>query len=316
MKAALITGYGGKEVMQISGDLTKFAPPACKLLIEVRAAGVNPFDYKLREGFLKQSLPLKFPAVLGGDFSGVVEQVGSGVAEFGKGEEVYGQANIFTDGGSFAEFVIADPAGLAPKPKTINYIEAAALPLAGVSAYMGIVEILGVTKDMRILIHGGAGGIGSIAIQLAKHASAYVATTVRTEDVLFVKNLGADLVIDYQKQRFEDEIDNYDAVFDNVGGETYLKSYQVLKTGGIILSMILPPRPELEKQYKVKALAQSTQITRERLIKLADYVDRGVIKIKIDKVFPLDQAGEAMDYLQKGHPKGKVVLDIKERVPS
>jgi alcohol dehydrogenase len=166
-------------------------------------------------------------------------------------------------------------------------------------------------SGQKVLIHGGAGGIGTFAIQLAKHLGAYVATTAALEDTEFVKSLGADEVIDYKTQKFEELLKDYDVVFDLVGGETAKKSYQVLKPGGTLVSMAAQPDEELSKKYGVKALAQQTHATSDKLEKIGELIEQGVIKVFVDKVFPLDQAASAQDYLQNGHPKGKVVLKVK-----
>jgi NADPH:quinone reductase-like Zn-dependent oxidoreductase len=260
---------------------------------------------------MKEMAPLKFPAILGGDLAGVVAELGEGVSSFKVGDEVYGQANALSGQGAFAEFAPVKVEQLALKPKSVDFITAAALPLAGISAYQALVEHANLQKGQKILIHGGGGGIGSFAIQLAKHLGAYVATTASSKDTDFVKSLGADEVIDYKTQAFENLLKDYDVVFDTVGGDTYIKSYQVLKPGGIIVSMTEQPNEELVKKYNVKAIAQQTKTTTEKLNKLAELVDQGVIKIQIDKVFPLEQAAEALEYLKQGHPRGKVVLKIK-----
>ena len=205
MKAAQINKYGGSEVVEINKNAPKPAAPRGKLLVEVYAAGVNPIDWKIREGYI----PLKFPATLGGDFSGVVADVGEGVPGFKKGFEVYGYASILGGGsGSFAEFVSADAKVMALKPKNITHVEAGALPLTGVSAWQALVDHMGLSRGKKILIHGGAGGIGSIAIQLAKHLGAYVATTVSAKGMQYVQELGADEAIDYKNQKFEDMLHN------------------------------------------------------------------------------------------------------------
>jgi len=309
MKAAQINKYGGSEVVEINKNMPKPAVSQGKVLIEVYAAGVNPVDWKLRAGYLQQMMLLKFPATLGGDFSGVVVDVGEDVSAFKKGDEVYGSALVLGGGsGAFAEFALASAKAAAHKPKRINHVEAAALPLVGVSAYQALVDHIGLTKDKRILIHGGAGGIGAIAIQLAKHMRAYVATTASARDIEYVKELGADEALDYKSQSFETILRDYDAVYDTVGGETYVKSFKVLKKGGIIVSMLEQPSSELMEQYGVNAIGQFTRINRERLSKLSEFIDKGIIKVHVDKTFPLEQAGEALVYLQTGHPRGKVVL--------
>jgi len=313
MKAAQINNYGGSEVVKINNNASKPSVSLGRLLIEVHAAGVNPVDWKIREGYMKQMAPLQFPATLGGDFSGVVTEVGEGVSGFEKGDEIYGQASITRGGsGSFAEFATADVNTTAHKPKNLSHVEAAALPLTGVSAWQALVDHMGLSRGKKILIHGGAGGIGTIAIQLARHLGAYVAATASAKDLQHVKELGADEAIDYKNQSFENMLHNYDAVYDTVGGETYVKSFRVLKKGGIIVSMLEQPRLELMEQYGVNAIGQFTQINSERLSKLAELADKHVIKVHVDKTFPLEQAGEALEYLQSGHPRGKVVLKMKK----
>ncbi|NJD53849.1 MAG: NADP-dependent oxidoreductase [Candidatus Methanoperedens sp.] len=312
MKAAQINKYGDNEVVEINMNAPEPTVTRGHLLIEVYAAGVNPIDWKIREGYIRQKVQLKFPATLGGDFSGVVAEVGEGVQGFKKGDEIYGQASITKGGsGSFAEFATADMNTAAHKPGILSHAEAAALPLTGVSAWQSLVDHIGLSSGKKILIHGGAGGIGSMAIQIAKHLRAYVATTVSLKDMEFARELGADEVIDYKNQSFEDIIHDYDAVFDTVGGKTYTGSHRVLKRGGIIVSMLEQPNPDLMEQYKVKAIGQLTQVTGERLSKLAELADKRVIKVHVEKAFPLEEAQEALEFQQNGHPRGKVVLEIK-----
>jgi alcohol dehydrogenase len=209
---------------------------------------------------------------------------------------------------------LANAEHIAHKPKRLNHVQAAALPLVGVSAWQALVENIGLSKDQNIIIHGGAGGIGSISIQLAKKLGAHIATTVSTDDKQFVENLGADEVIDYKTQSFEDLIHNYDAAFDTVGGETYTKSFRVLKKGGIIVSMLEQLNSELMQQFGVKAIFQFTQVNRERLTKLVEFVDQqNNIEIHIDKTFLLDEARNALDYQKEAHPRGKIVLAIESR---
>jgi alcohol dehydrogenase len=206
---------------------------------------------------------------------------------------------------------LVDEDVIAHKPKTLNHIEAAALPLVGVSAWQVLVENIGLSKDKRILIQAGAGGIGTIAIQLAKHVGAYVATTVSTNDKQFVQQLGTDEAIDYKKENFEDMIHEYDAVFDTVGGDTYKKSFKVLKKDtGVIVSMLEQPNSELMSQYGVKAVFLFSQVNRQRLTKLAEWVDQNNIRVNVDKTFSLDEAGKALDYQKDVHPRGKVVLTV------
>ena len=317
MKSAQIKTYGDSEVVEINQSAPSLNDPSeGKVLVTVKAAGVNPADWKVREGFFKQMAPLQFPATLGMDFSGVIEKVGEGVSsDFKQGDEVYGQAGVLTGGsGAFAEMALANAYTIAHKPRTLSHPQAAGLPLVGVSAWQALVETIGLSKGKKILNHGGAGGIGSISIQLAKHLGAYAATTVSTNDIQFVKEeLGADEVIDYKTQKFEDVLSHdYDAVFDTVGGETYTRSFKVLKRGaGIIVSMLEQPVQELMDQFGVKAVYQFTQVNQERLTRLAEWVDQNNIRVNIERIFPLDEARTALDYQRDVHPRGKIVLETQ-----
>lgn len=310
MKAIQINGYGNNSVVALNEKATKPKVSAGKVLVEVHAAGVNPVDWKIREGYLKGMMPLAFPATLGSDFSGVVAEVGEGVTNVKQGDEVYGMANAMA-GGSFAEFTVVDAKSLSPKPTKVTHAEAASLPLVGLSTWQALVEQIRLQKGQKILIHGGAGGIGTIAIQLAKHLGAYVVATASQADVDYVKGLGADEVIDYQSEKFEKKIKDYDAVFDTAGGDAYQKSFQVVKEGGIIVSMVEQPNEELMAKYKITAKAQFTQPNADQLVKLASLVDDGIIKPHVDKSFSMEQAKDAFDYQQTGSPQGKVVIAIK-----
>jgi NADPH:quinone reductase-like Zn-dependent oxidoreductase len=311
MKSAQINKYGSSEVIEINQSTSEPTVSSGKVLVIIKAAGVNPADWKIREGGMQQLISLQFPSTLGIDFSGVIKQVGEGVSpsDFKQGDEVYGQAGVINGGsGAFAEMALANTESIANKPKRLSHAEAAGLPLVGVSAWQALVENIGLSKGQKILIHGGAGGIGSIAIQLAKYLGADVATTVSINDKQFVQELGADQVIDYKTQTFEDLLHDYDAVFDTVGDETYRRSFKVIKKGGVIVSMLDQPDSELMNQYGVKAIFQFTQADRERLTKLAQWVDENNIRVNVEKTFLLDEAGDALDYQKDVHPRGKVVL--------
>lgn len=313
MKAIQIKKYGSNDVVEVNETAPAPSLSSGKILVNIKASGVNPVDWKIREGYMQQIMPLQFPSTLGLDFSGVVKQVEEDAhSDFKQGDEVYGQASIFSGGsGAFAELALASKDSIAHKPKTLNYLEAAALPLVGVSAWQAFVERIGLSKDKKVLVQGGAGGIGSIGIQLAKHLDAFVATTVSTDDKQFVQELGADQVIDYKTQNFEDIVHDYDAVFDTVGGDTYKRSFKVLKKGsGMIVSTLEQPNSELMNQYGIKAVFLFSQVNRQRLTKLAEWVDQNNIKVNIDKTFSLDEAAKALDYQKEGHPRGKLVLTI------
>jgi alcohol dehydrogenase len=312
MKSAQITRYGNtSEVIKINQTNAPNLSTG-KVLVKVQVAGINPIDWKIREGYMQQMIHLQFPSTLGMDFSGIIKQVGEEISsDFKEGDEVYGQAGIPSGGsGAFAEQALASVTSIAHKPKTLEYEEAAALPLVGVSAWQALVEFMGLSNGQKILIHGGAGGIGSITIQLAKNLGAHVAATVSTDDKQFVQKLGADEVVDYRTQAFEDIAHDYDAVFDTVGGDTYTRSFKVLRKGGIIVSMLEQQSSELMEQFGVKAVSQFTQVNRERLSKLAEWVDQNKVKVNVEKSFSLDEAGKALDYLRDIHPRGKIVLAI------
>lgn len=312
MKAAQISKYGGSEVLETNKNAAKPTASAGRVLVEVYAAGVNPVDWKIREGFMAKMAPLQFPATLGGDFSGVLQEVGAGVSDLKKGDEVYGRDGAPGSGtGSFADFISVDIKVMARKPKNVSHVEAAALPLTGVSALQALDDHMGLSRGKKILVHGGAGGIGTMAIQLAKHIGAYVASTASEKDIRYVQKLGTDQMIDYNKERFEDKVRDFDAVYDTVGGDTYTRSYKVLKKGGIIVSMLEQPNVNLMKQYGVKAVGQITQANSERLTKLTSLVEKGIIRVHVDRTFPLEQAREALDYQKQGKPQGKIVIKIK-----
>jgi NADPH:quinone reductase-like Zn-dependent oxidoreductase len=313
MKAIQIKKYGSNDVVEVNETASAPNLSSGKILVNIKASGVNPVDWKIREGYMQQIMPLQFPSTLGMDFSGVVKQVEEDAhSDFKQGDEVYGQASIFSGGsGAFAELALASIDSIAHKPKTLNYLEAAALPLVGVSAWQALVEHIRLSKDKKVLVQGGAGGIGSIAIQLAKHLGAFVATTVSTDDKQFVQELGADQVIDYKTENFEDIVHDYDAVFDTVSGDTYKRSFKVLKKGsGMIVSTLEQPNSELMNQYGIKAVFLFSQVNRQRLTRLAEWIDQNNIRVNIDKTFSLDEAANALDYQKEGHPRGKLVLTI------
>jgi alcohol dehydrogenase len=312
MKSVQINRYGSSEAIEINQNTPSPKLSPGKVLVDIKAAGINPVDWKIREGYMKQMIPLQFPSTLGMDFSGIIKQVGEGVSsEYAQGDEVYGQASITNDGsGAFAEMAFTNIDNIALKPKSLSYTEAAALPLVGVSAWQALVENMELSKGQKILIHGGAGGIGSFSIPLAKNLGAYVATTVSSDDIQFVQDLGVDEAIDYTVQSFEYLLHDYNAVFDTVGSETYTKSFKVLKKGGKIVSMLEQPNSELIERFSVKAIFQLTHVNNDRLARLAQWVDQTNITIHIDKIFRLEEAAKALDYVKDVHPRGKIVLEL------
>jgi len=311
MKAVQFSQYGGPEVLKVT-NIDKPTLKEGQVLIEVYAASLNPVDWKVRAGYMKDYFTLEFPVTIGGNFSGVVQEVGAGVLEFQVGDEVYGQSIVLNGGsGSFAEMTVSNAQNTAPKPKNVDHIQAAALPLVGVSALQALEEHIKLQKGQKILIHGGAGGIGMIAIQLAKYLGAYVATTVSTDAVDTVKQLGADEVIDYKTQQFETLLHDFDAVFDTVGGGVTDKSFAVLKDKGILVSMAPQSNETLAKEKNITAISQSTNTNTENLTRLAALVDQEILHIEVDKIFTINQSKEAFEYFETGHPRGKVVIKIK-----
>ncbi len=312
MKAIQINSYGPAEVLEVNQNAPEPQITKDQVLVEIHAAAINPIDWKLHEGYLKEIVPLKFPATLGLDFSGQVKEVGENVTNFKVGEDVFGQAGILNGGsGSLAQIAAAAPNKIAPKPKILDHVQAASLPLAAISALQAVEDHINLKKGQKILIHGAAGGIGSIAIQIAKAKGAYVATTVSKNDAEYVKSLGADEVIDFKIEAFENKLSDFDAVFDMIGGETQEKSFKVLKKGGIIVSMVGQPNLGLAKSKDIKAIGQATDVTPERLSRLTELIESKKIKPQIDKIFKLDEAKSAFEYLEKGHPRGKVVFKVK-----
>ncbi len=313
MKAVQINSLGGDN-LEVN-DVSKPVINDDQILIEVYAASINPIDWKIRTGYMKEYGwldQLKFPVTLGGDFAGKISEVGKEVSSFKKGDEVYGYAITLGAGsGSFAEFAAVNAINAAPKPKSIDFLKAASLPLAGVSALQALENHAKLKAGQKVLIHGGAGGIGSHAIQIVKLLGAYVATTVSKDDKEYVKSLGADEAIDYKNEKFEEKLKDFDVVFDNAGGETTDKSFKILKRGGILISMTGEPNEELATKYEVNVVGQNTEVTVERLNRLTELVDSGKVKPQVDKAFPLEQVKEAFSYQEKGSPRGKVVLKIK-----
>jgi len=305
MKAVQINTYGGSEVLELA-EVEKPTAQPMQVLVKITASSINPFDVKVTAGYMKEMMPLEFPASLGGDFAGTITELGEDVSEFAVGDEVYGQAQ-----GSYAEFALANIDKIAKKPTNISFEEAAAFPLVGSSAIQALEDHIKLQSGQKILIHGGAGGIGHIAIQMAKNIGAYVATTVSSDDVAFVTELGADKVIDYKKEKFEELLTDFDAVYDTVGGETTNKSFQILKKGGVLVTMLGQFDQALADQHEVTAIGQMTQTNATHLARLKELIEKGNLKITIDSTFPLDKIKEAFDK-QNAHPRGKVVLQIHE----
>lgn len=310
MKAAQISEYGGPSVVKVN-EIDRPSLEPNKVLVEVHAASLNPFDTTVREGHVAQMIK-SLPTTLGGDIAGVVTELGSEVSGFKVGDKVYGQAGVVAgNSGAFAEFVATKANHVARMPENLDFVEAASLPLVGVSAVDVLTNHIKLKKGQNILIHGGTGGIGTAAIQLAKHMGAYVATTVPGNAVERASDLGADEVIDYQTQNFEDFIHGYDAVFDTAGGDVLERSLGILKAGGIAVSMTASVDEATAKERNVTAITQQTRVNTEALNQLTKLVVMGVIKPQVAETFPLEQIAEAFTTRENGGVNGKVVLKIK-----
>ncbi len=303
MKASQINQYGEIDAIQFKTDVVKPQAGGNQVLVEIHAASINPFDFFVIGGFMKDYIKNELPFTIGGDFAGKV---------VGSDEEVFGTAIILSGGsGALAEFASVNLDRMALKPKNLDFIAAASLPLVGSSAIQTLEKEIKLKPGQKILIHGGAGGIGSIAIQLAKHLGSYVATTVSGKDKEFVKSLGADVIIDYKTEKFDELLKDYDAVYDTIGGEVTEKSFKVLKKAGILASMKGQPNPDLANQYGVTGIAINTKTNSDHLKRLSELVEKGIVKPQVDKVFPLEQTGEAFKYKKESHQRGKVVIKIK-----
>jgi NADPH:quinone reductase-like Zn-dependent oxidoreductase len=308
MKAAIVKAYGAPV------EVTDIAPPAMlddSLMIEVHAASVNPVDNLIRAGYLKAMLPLPLPYTVGNDVSGVVTAVGKDASGFKVGDAVFARPQGMQSG-TFAEFAVVKAADAAHKPAKLSHAQAASLPLVALTAWQALVTKGNLQSGQKVLIHAGSGGVGSIAIQLAKHLGATVAATTSSDNVDMVRALGADTVIDYKSQKFEDIVHGYDLVFDTLGGATREKSYGVLKKGGHLVSIILPADTSgAAEKLGVTSEAFFMSPSGEQLAQIGALAELGAIKPLIDKTFTLDQTQKALDYSQSGRAKGKIVVSVK-----
>lgn len=311
MKAVTVHEFGGAEVLHLE-EIEKPSPKKGEVLIEVHASSINPVDIKAISPESRYKDAIHFPLTPGMDVAGIVAGLGQGVTSFKVGDRVFGQASVLRNGsGAFAEYAVTKEDSIARMPNNVDFNEAAALPLVSCSAYQAIVEYMRVRPGQHILIHGGSGGIGMIAIQLAKHLGAHVTTTASGEGIDFARSIGADVAIDYKKMPFEDAQYSYDGVLDTIGGETYKKSFEVLHKGGVIVSMLSQPDEDRMKEYGVTAILEMTSINNRMLTEIARLVEIGVLKINVAKIFSLQQTKEA--YQAKEHKKiiGKIAIEIK-----
>jgi NADPH:quinone reductase-like Zn-dependent oxidoreductase len=310
MKAVRVHSYGGPEVLRFE-EAPRPTPGSGEVLIKAHAASVNPIDWKARAGYLKDFIPLPLPFIPGWDVSGVVEAVESGVTQFKKGDEVYARPNIMHAGyGGYAEYVVAKETETALKPKSIDHVHAATIPVAAVTAWRALFDTAGLQKGQKVLIHGAAGGVGSFAVQLAKWKGAHVIGTASAKNQAFLRELGVDEPIDYAKTRFEDVLHDVDVVLDPIGGETQQRSWKVLKKGGILVSIVAPPSTEEATKHGVRSALISANADTLVLGEIAKLIDSGKLKPIVDTVLPLSEARKAHELNESGHARGKVVLKV------
>jgi NADPH:quinone reductase-like Zn-dependent oxidoreductase len=306
MKAIRIHNYGGPEVLRYE-DVAVPAPGAGDLLIKIRAASVNPLDWKTRAGYLKDFFPHSLPFIPGWDGSGVVEAVGSGVTKFKQGDEVYAKTNR---DGTYAEYAIFAETEAALRPMSVDPVQAAAIPVVALTAWQALFERARLGGGQKILIHGAAGGVGSFAVQLAKWKGAHVIGTASGKNQAFLHELGVDEPIDYEKTRFDEAIEGVDVVFDTIGGDTQERSWKVLNKGGILVSIVQPPPAELAAKYGVRAEMLAMQPSSAQLTEIAKLIDSQHVKIVVERVLALSEARQAHELSEKGHVRGKIVLKV------
>jgi len=333
MKAFIVDRYGSKDSVRL-GDMPEPELRADDVLVEIHAAGVNLLDLKIRDGEFKLILPYRPPFILGNDVAGVVVRVGSRVQRFKPGDEVYARPDQERIG-TFAEFISIREDSVAHKPKNLSMEEAASVPLVALTAWQTLVEIANLKKGQKVLIHAGSGGVGTFAIQLAKHLGAIVATTTSAANLELVKRLGADVAIDYKKDDFEKVLRDYDVVLNSLDAQTLDKSVQVLKPGGKLISISGPPDPAFAQEigapwfmrlvmrllsYRIRKKAKRHHVSYSflfmkasgaQLREIGPLLESGVIRPVVDRVFPFRSIQEALAYVETGRAKGKVVIRVR-----
>lgn len=332
MRAMIIDRYG-----KVPMRMTEVPTPKIneyEVLAEIHAASINPIDFKIRDGKVKMLLKYEMPLILGNDFSGVIVKVGAKVTNFKVGDEIYARPRK-NKIGTFAEYIAIHENDIALKPNNLSFEEAASIPLVGLTSYQALHDIIQLQKGQKILIHAGSGGVGTFAIQLAKIMGATVTTTASEAGVNLVTSLGADEIINYKTEKFEDILKNYDAVFDTIGGATLEKSFNIIKSGGNIVSVSGMPNARFGKEFgsgffktllfslaskKLTALEKKHNAqysflfmkpSRDQLRTIANYIKAGQIKPVIDRVFPFEDAQKAMEYSESGRAKGKIIVKMK-----
>jgi len=332
MKALVFTGYGGLDRVKFA-DVPRPAPRSDEILVQVRAAGLNPVDNKIRSGKLKALLRLQLPATLGSDLAGVVVAAGDRVTRFKPGDAVFATMDELHMG-ALAEFAVVAEKAAALKPAHLDFVQAASIPMVALTVWQALTERARLAPGHKVFIPAGAGGVGTFAIQLAKLLGATVATTTSAGNADLVRSLGADVVIDYHKQNFADVLRDYDVVLDTLGGESLEKSFRILRRGGVIVSIVGPPDAAFGRERGLHALlvfalwllSYPTHRRAKRrgveysfllmnpdgnqLAEMGKLLEARSIRPVMDKVFPFDQAKEALAYLETGRAKGKVVVQM------
>lgn len=307
MKAVRIHAYGGPDHLKFE-DVPNPEPGPEEVLVRVHAAGVNPVDAAVREGKLGQRLFHQLPLIPGWDVAGTVEYRGEGGRKFGPGDQVYGRADIRRDG-TYAEFVLMRTVELALMPEILNFVQAASLPTPALAAWQCLVEAADLKEGQTVLIHGAAGGVGHLALQLARWRHARVIAVAHKSDLAYLESLGADEVVDYDEVHFEKAVDPVDVVLDTLGGEIMERSWQVLKPGGLLVSLVDRPPAAQARKLGVRALHVSVQADAGQLTKIASLVDDRQLTPLVAKVFPLAEAAKAHREIE-GHGRGRVVLQV------
>src|SRR5437667_3209065 len=310
MKAVVIHQYGGAEVLKYE-DVPQPEPKQDQLRIRVIAAGVNPVDGMIRSGILDKEGRRTFPIILGGDISGVVEKVGSEITRFKPGDPVFAYVSLDNSGG-YAQYALVTEREAAPKPRSLIYVEAAAVPIVALTAWQALIDTAKLKAGQTVLIHGGSGGVGSFAIQIAKAHGAKVIATASTANQELLKQLGADVAIDYTKQNFENIAKDVDVVLDSIGKDTLARSYGVMKKGGIIVSLVARPDPAELAKHGIRGEALSVDPNSDELSEIGKLIDEKKINVIVSQTFPLSEARKAQEQVATGHTRGKIVLKVPD----
>ena len=308
MKAIRIHEFGGPDVLR-TDNIAVPAPADDEVLVKVYATSINPIDWKIRKGASQAKFPVTLPFTLGWDVSGVVEQKGDNVTGFEVGAEVYSRPSPARNG-AYAEYIVIKASEVARKPNTIDHVHAASVPLAGLTAWQGLFEHGKLQKGERVLIHAASGGVGTFAVQFAKWKGAYVIGTTSEKNIDLVKQLGADEVIDYKNEQFDEKLKDVDLVFDMVGSDTQKRSIKVLKNGGRLVTTVKPEETREAKDKNIHVQGYMALSKPADLAQIADLIDNGKIKPVIAKILTLDDAKEAQELSEKGHVAGKIVLKV------